>query len=42
MMGGKRVYEEENMKPLIVCMYVCMCVSVCAAAFSLYSENEEK
>lgn len=40
MMGGKRVYEEENMKPLIVCM--CMCVSVCAAAFSLYSENEEK
>lgn len=27
MMGGKRVYEEENMKPLIVCM--CMYVYVC-------------
>lgn len=35
MMGGKCVLEEENIKPLIVCM----CVSVCAAAFSLYSEN---
>lgn len=37
MMGGKCVLEEENIKPLIVC--ICMCVSVCAAAFSLYSEN---